>query len=60
MVIKLDPDATPVGQNINGLLASLCARNKVYGTYIFKFNEVVALSVANVDLDFASKGNIYF
>lgn len=57
MVTKIDPSISPAGQNINGLLASLTARKEVFNTMIFVFSDVVTLSVVNVDLEYASRGN---
>lgn len=55
-VVKIDPKNVIGGQNLNGLLASLKDGERVYPEIIFKFEDVVALSVLNVDLNFASKG----
>lgn len=55
-VVKINPNNVSGGQNLNGLLASLKEKEKVYPEIIFKFEDVVALSVLNVDLEFASKG----
>lgn len=56
MVTIIDPEKVVGGQNLNGLLASLKARNQVHNTMIFKFSDIVTLSILNVDLEYASKG----
>lgn len=58
MVTLIDPKTVVGGQNLNGLLASLKARNQVNNTMIFKFSDIVTLSVLNVDLDYAAKGKL--
>lgn len=51
------PESSSPSPNIGSLLASLTAKNEFLDTVIFKLQDIVMLSIPNVNLDFAIKSS---
>lgn len=57
MATEVDPkSATNNGSNLGNLITSLTEKKPIHNTYIFELQNVVMLSLVNVDLDYASRG----
>lgn len=58
MATEVTPNAASCANsnNIGSLLNSLADKKRVHETYIFKLENVVTIKLANVDLDYASRG----
>lgn len=58
MATEVDSKSTNNGSNLGNLMTSLSDKKPILDTCIFELQNVVMLSLVNVDLDYAARGKL--